>query len=116
MDLLGTIFGQGNAAKTYTTNTTTTHAPSPRDDLENVAGITVDEENAEINLNEDPFVTLKQRFPRLDCKLRDALETIGQAMQECTVEVKIWKKSYANFVVAFGADPYILKAMMVKMI
>jgi hypothetical protein len=65
--LFGTPLQQVSAATT--TTTINIHAPSPLDDLENVAGITVDDENAEINLNVDPLVTLKQRFPWLDANL-----------------------------------------------
>jgi hypothetical protein len=110
--LLGILFQQARAVNTPLS--TSPKTPSPLDDLENVAGITVDDENAEINMNEDPLVTLKQRLPGLDANLRDALETLGQEMQEITLEVETRKKSYANFVVPFGAKPYIARYIMIK--
>jgi hypothetical protein len=48
-------------------------------------------------------------FQRLDSNLRYALETIGREMQESTLEVQKRGKSYANFVVLFGAEPYVAK-------
>jgi hypothetical protein len=110
--VLVNLFQQARAVNTP--SITSTKTPSPVDHLENVAGIKVDDENAEIKINEDPLVTLKQRFQRLDSSLRYALETIGQEMQESTLEVKKRKKSYANLVVPFGAEPYLIKSILVK--
>jgi hypothetical protein len=110
--LLRTLFYQASTVKTPVINSTKT--PSMLDDLENVAGITVDDENTDINMNEDPLVTLKHRFPRLDANLRDTLETLGREMQESTLEVEKRKKSYANFIVTFGAEPYIVKSIIMK--
>jgi hypothetical protein len=53
-----------------------------------VVAIIVDNEKADINMNEDPMVTLKHRFLRLDTNLRDTLETLGPEMQESTLEVE----------------------------
>jgi hypothetical protein len=110
--LLGNLFHQASTVKTP--EITSTKTPSPLDDLENVAGITVDNENAEININEDQMVTLKHIFQRLDANLRDTLETLGREIQESTFEVEKRKKSYAIFVVPFGAEPYIAKSIMIK--
>jgi hypothetical protein len=35
-------------------------------------------------------------------------------MQECIIEVGKQKKSYTNFVVHVGSDPYIVESIMVK--
>jgi hypothetical protein len=110
--LLGTLFQQASTVKTPVI--TSPKPPSPLDDLENLAGIILDDENTEINMNKDPLVTLKHRFPRLDANLRDTLETLGREMQESTLEVEKRKKSYANFVVPFGAEPDTAKYIMIK--
>jgi hypothetical protein len=110
--LLGNLFQQASTVKTPVL--TTPKPPSPLDYLENVAGITVDDENAEINMNEDTLVTLKHIFPRMDSNSRDTLETRGRSVQESTLEVGKRKKSYANFVVPFGAEPYNAKSIMIK--
>jgi hypothetical protein len=67
-----------------------------------------------LDLNENPLVTLKKRFPRLDTNLRDNLETLGEELQECALEVKKWKKSYGMFVVPFGSDLYVVKSINIE--
>jgi hypothetical protein len=62
MVLFGTLHQQASAANQSNTTSppNNTHALSPLGDRENIAVIIVDDEKAEINLNEDPLVTLKQ--------------------------------------------------------
>jgi hypothetical protein len=57
------------------------HNPSPLDDLENVAGITVDEGDA-LDQFEDPMKTLKARFPMLELNLMRLTQRIGKSSTE----------------------------------
>jgi hypothetical protein len=67
-----------------------------------------------LDLHENPLVTLKKLLRMLDTNLQDNLETIGEELQEYTLEVKKRKKSFGMLVVPFGSDPYIVKYIEVK--
>jgi hypothetical protein len=99
-----TLLQQSATVKNKKMIATSPRVPSPLDDLENVTGITLNDKDSELDLNENPMITLKKRFPRLDTNLRHNLEMIGEELQECTLEVKKRKKSYGMFVVSFGSD------------
>jgi hypothetical protein len=97
MALFSTLIQHAGTTKSNAaTNVATQHVPSPSplDDLEQVAGITLDDNDLELDLNENSLVTLKKRFPRLDTNLRDNLEVLGQELQECTLKVEKRKKSW----------------------